>query len=342
MTEKYYPSMEKSCNCKPGQLCDYHITKINFENIIDYIGISKDETHRGSANPPLRVWGKEQINKIRNEVSGVKNEKEYKNFSIINKITTVLDKTNSFWEEKENSDALNGELHEEWVKWIEEVKEKNKYGAGGWKASPQQLSQFIEVLKVLHEENIQIEDYLRIGTASGKHTQQEIFAMSVAMPKDGKKPELSIIDLCEPPLVESKVLAKNAIKETFLESILELPKEMYEKYSVVSSHFTESFLPTKKIFEDSNMKHEDAVNIKENFFKNIFKALKDNGFFISALAIENSPRRFNNLDELKKCLKKVGFKEENIVIVPTTDPYDYDEKNKVLIEGNYFIVAQKI
>ncbi len=241
MTEKYYPSMEKSNCCKPGELCDYHSTKVNSDNIASLFPLN--ETHGGSANPPKEVWGKEYIDTIEKIISATKNNIEYKELNTINKISTVLEKVNSFWQGNENSNALNGKLHEEWVKWSMEVKGDNKYGAGGWKASPQQLSQLIETLKVLREENIKIEDYLRLGTASGKHTQQEIFAMA----KSGiKNPELAIVDLCEPPLIESKALAKTPVKEIIVNSVLELPKEMNDKYSVATTHFIESFLPTKK------------------------------------------------------------------------------------------------
>ena len=337
MSEKYYQSMEKANCCQPGKLCDYHSTKVNSENISKLF--MSEEKHSGSANPPKEVWGKDHIEAIEKIISEFKNNNEYKDLNTINKISTVLEKVNSFWQETKNSNALNGTLHDEWVKWSQEAIGNGKYGAIGWKASPQQLSQLIEVLKVLREENVKFEDYLRLGTASGKHTQQEIFAMA----KSGmKKPELAIVDLCEPPLIESKVLANTPVKETIIKSVLELPEEMNGKYSIATAHFIESFLPTKKSFDDSKMDHRGALSIKEKFFLNTHNALKEDGFFITILGIEdNNGRRFNNLDELKRSLETAGFKEENIVIAPTTDPLDYDKNKKNLQSGNYFIVAEK-
>ena len=337
MTEKYYPSMVKTSCCKEGEPCDYHKNKIDYRNFTDLI--DPDDKHHGSANPPKEVWGKEYIDKIDKTISATKNNSEYKNLNTINKIKSILEKVNSFWQESDNSEALNGKLHENWAKWSEDVKDKKKYAAGGWKASPEQLSQIIEVLKVLREENVNVEEYFRIGTASGKHTQQEIFAMA----KSGiKKPELTIIDSCKPPLTESKALAKNPVKETILGSALELPEEMNEKYSIATTHFIDSFLPTKDMFDDLKMTHQEALELKENHFKNVYRVLKNDGFFITAVGIdENGERRINNVEELKKCLENAGFNEKNIVITETTDPYDYDNNNKKLQKGNYFIVTQK-
>ncbi|MFH0750156.1 MAG: hypothetical protein V1917_04580 [Candidatus Gottesmanbacteria bacterium] len=318
-------SMQGLGVCKKDAPCAYHGPKIGLE----YGGFG------GSVFPPDAVWGQPYLAEIAEILAMKKNEVSYTKAPLGEKLTGVLHTVNDYWIHHTND--LNGPLHTTWKQWSTTAQELGLYAAGGWAASPHQLSQFKETVKVLHmEEKIGFDDVLRVGTASGIHTQQEIFALGIA---GIKKPTLFITDLCMPPLKESEAVAQAGVGGTILGSFLNFHERMNNSWQVVTAHFVESFLPTAEEYSSKQMTREDALGIKTAFFQKTHDVLIPGGVFIQILGTGADARRFHTPEEIQQSLVAVGFDSDHIFIVPTTDPMDYE--NGVHLQGNYFVVAQK-
>lgn len=312
--------------CANDMLCAYHEPKIYPE----FGGIG------GSVFPPESVWGKIQLDEIAEIIVEKKEEVVYQQkLSTIEKIQLVLKWVNEYW--LDHSDYLNNTLYTAWQTWIETAKKTGKYGAGSWAASPQQLSQLIEVAKVLNREaGIMFDDVLRAGTASGIHAQQEIFAFNLA---GITEPQIYIVDICLPPLKESEAMAENGVGGTIFGSFMDLNSLMDNSWQVVTAHFIESFLPTSEQYQKMQMTSEQAFFIKKAFFQKAYDLLVQGGVFIQAIGTNWDDRRLHNPIDIMKILLSAGFIEENIAIVLTTDPFDYADGEH--LPGNYFVIAQK-
>lgn len=328
MTTEIPSVMTGSGLCQIGDPCEYHVMKVNPW----YSGVP-GETSEGSVNPPKEVWGQSQLMEIAGKVSVVKDHTDYWELDSIGKITMVLNTVNRYWHEHGET---HNDLHQAWMQWMDQAKAKQTYGAGGWAASPQQFSQFVETIKVLQELRLPLSPYLRIGTASGKHTQQEIFGLGLA---GLTKPQLTVVDICAPPLIETKVVAKNSIAEVQQRSILEFPPEGHTNFAVSTAHYTESFIPTNEQYDAHQMNHNQALQIKYTFVLHVHTLLQQNGVFITCLGTSGQARRFNTILEVSDAFIKAGFKGKNLIMVPTTDPFDYESGS--YLPGNYFVVAMK-
>ena len=327
MTEVVSGAMQglNICGKEP---CNYHATKVAWK----YSGLG--EFGPTSVFPPAIVWGKEQLQEIDKSLVLLKHDVAYENVSLLGKVGLVLDAVGEYW--KSHATDLNGSLYQAWQTWQLQTKLGLKYGAGSWAASPQQLSQYVETVKVLQENGQDVSQVLRLGTASGIHTQQEIFALALA---DIKNPKLTIIDSCSPPLVESQHVAKKSIENTTVGSVLSLPANWIGKWPIVTAHFLESFLPTKEQYMEQKLDNNASIQLKIKHFSEVHKALVPEGVFITAMGTSTPDRRFANEQEMSDALHSAGFLEKNTLIVPTTDPFDY--QNGKHTEGNYFVVAQK-
>lgn len=315
--------------CKEGEPCGYHSKKVASK----YAGTGEGGSI--SVSPSNETWGKTYIEEIATLIAAEKKAISYTTASAGEKLTVVLNLVNDYWES--HADDLNKLLHAAWQTWTETASKVGKYGAGGWAASPQQLSQLVETVKVLHgEAGIKFDDVLRVGTASGIHTQQEVFALGLA---GIAKSQLYIVDICLPPLKESEAIAKAGVGGTILGSVLSLHGFMDNTWQVVTAHFTESFLPTAEQYQSAQMTPEQALIIKKAFFQKAHDLLMPGGVFIQAIGTTSDARRLHSPWEIKDLLAEAGFASENVVIAPTTDPFDY--RDGVYLPGNYFVVAIK-
>jgi hypothetical protein len=308
--------------------CGYHAAKVGSK----YTG--SGETGSISVFPPSIVWGKEQLQEISTSIIALKHNPKYESAPVLGKIGLVLNAVNEYWSSHAND--LDGSLHHAWDSWQKSATSESKYGAGSWASSSQQLSQLVETVKVLRENGLDVSHVLRLGTASGIHTQQEIFALAHA---GVNHPKLTIIDGCNPPLAESQHVAKNSIESVTVGSVLSLPEQWNGKWNVVTAHFIESFLPTQEQYAAQALDHGASIQLKTQFFREVYNALAPGGVFITAIGSSKAARRFTHDGEITFALFSAGFSKESLCIVPTTDPADYE--NGTHLQGNYFVVAFK-
>lgn len=313
-TESLPSSMKGLGQCETAKPCEYHAAKV----APVFTGLA--EVGLISEFPPSSVWGKEYIYAVAKIQSG----------SLVEKLTAV----NGYWAKHQKE--LDSFLHKDWEVWQQQAKEKGKYGAGGWAASPQQLSQYVETIKALKDQGVDVSKVLRLGTASGVHTQQEVFALILA---GVKHPKMTIVDLCVPPLVESLTIVQENVEAVSVSSVLSLPKEWKNKWSLITTHFLEAFLPSVEQFTKEKLDHNASLQLKEDHLSHVYTALKPGGYFIAAIGTSKGAQRFHNVSEITNAYIQSGFHRSDICIVPTTDPFDYD--NGKHLSGNYFVVAQK-
>lgn len=286
-------AMQGLGQCEKVKPCEYHKAKV----APVFTGLT--EVGLISEFPPSSVWGKEHMYAIAKIQVG----------SLMETLTTV----NDYWAKHQQD--LDGTLHHSWEVWQQQAKEKGKYGAGGWAASPQQLSQYVETIKVLKGNGADVSKVLRLGTASGVHTQQEVFALILA---GVKHPKMTIVDFCPPPLAESLTIAPENVEAVSVSSVLSLPPEWKNRWSLITTHFLASFF--------------SSIEQKIDHLTQVYIALKPGGYFVSAMGSSSE-------DVIQQSFIQAGFSKESICIVPTTDPFDYENGKHVV--GNYFVVAQK-
>jgi SAM-dependent methyltransferase len=171
------------------------------------------------------------------------------------------------------------------------------------------------------------------------HTKQEQQGFADV----GLTPKINVIDLCHPPLKESKKLNQVSAVQG---DILNLPiKE--QSLGLVTTHYTDSFIPGKVEFNkilknrnnDAQAAHQETLELKIGMFSEIYRSIKTGGTFCLTIGTHDAPHRFNNKEEIELALKAAGFKD--VIIEDTTDSLDYDSGKKELIPGNYFIAAFK-
>lgn len=303
--------------CETAKPCEYHQSKV----APVFTGLA--EVGLISEFPPSSVWGKEHIYAVHEEA------KRIPSGSLMEKLQAV----NAYWSKHQQD--LDGTLHHAWEVWQQQVKAKGKYGAGGWAASPQQLSQYVETINVLKDQGVDVSKVLRLGTASGVHTQQEVFALIFAGIKHQK---MTIVDLCAPPLAESLTIVPN-VEAVSVSSVLSLPSEWKNTWPLITTHFLESFLPSVEQFTKEKLDHKASLQLKVDHLMQVYTALKPGGYFLSAIGTSPGAQRFHTVSEIQQSLQQSGFLKDHICIVPTTDPFDY--KNGKHIPCNYFVVAQK-
>lgn len=312
--------------CQDGKPCEYHGKKVPFA----YGGA---EGSVGSQNPPKDVWSTNDQNAIAALVDTVekKTPTETLSKSLMENISKALAIVSDYWADQDHQTHLNTDLYKAWSEWQNHV----PYGAGSWMASPVQLSQYIATIKTLDKSGLPLDQgALRIGTASGKHTQQEIFALA----KGGiTKPKLAVIDACLPPLKETQTKAKSSVGQIIHGNLLET--SLPNQFPIVTTHFIESFVPTKEQADAQQISHLEAMKQKIQFFNGVYNALMPNGVFIMAIGTSKAEHRVHDANEIGDLLETSGFSADHTIIIPTVDPFDY--ANGQFEPGNYFVVAQK-
>lgn len=314
--------------CEPHAPCEYHGKKV----APVFTGMA--EVGLISEFPPSSVWGKEHIYSISALTNTVKQSPEYAKKFTIDKLKAVHGVVNAYWAHHTND--LDGPSYNAWDVWQKQAKEKGKYAAGGWAASPQQISQYVETVKVLKENGLDVSKVLRLGTASGVHTQQEVFALIVA---GEKHPKMTIVDLCAPPLVESMAVSPEHVQSVSVASVLSLPPEWKNAWPLITTHFLEAFLPTAEQYTNEKLDHNQSLKLKEDHLSQVYKALSPGGFFLAAIGTSSAPQRFQSASEIQHTLQKAGFAKDCVFVVPTADHYDYSSGKHT--PGNYIVIAQK-
>jgi hypothetical protein len=198
------------------------------------------------------------------------------------------------------------------------------YLAGGWQASPQQYSQLFTVIWSLAQKDALKPNsrLLRAGTASGQHTKQltEVFDLV------GIKPEIFLVDLCKPPLAESS----EDVDSLFQGNIANLPLND-NSIDILTGHVVDSFLVKEA------QTHEEAISKRKEIYSELRRVMSENGCLCMLIGTSDHIARLNSSREIVKMLESAGFKTP--IILPTTDPLDYDKENQTHSDGNYFVVA---
>lgn len=234
------------------------------------------------------------------------------------------------------SESQKHSMHDKWSVWQEQAKKEGRYPAGSWMSSPEQLEQFVETVQVLKKKGHSFGTYLRVGTASGNHTRQELHALSLAGVSNVK---VSLVEPCLSPILESKALLGSHAGFMFQSVVEQLPESQHGKWNIITSHFTESFVPTIEEFTDTHMDHTSSLAKKQGFYKKIFDLLAPHGVLVTCIGTGVHPRRMQRSDEIVAVLSAAGFEKQSVSIVPTTESLDY--QNGQYLPGNYFVVAMK-
>ena len=203
-------------------------------------------------------------------------------------------------------------------------------------SSPEQLEQFVDTIKTLKANGHPLTNYLRVGTASGSHTIQELDALTFAGISDA---HVSLVEPCLPPGAESKKLLGSHAGLLFQSAVEQVPASLHGQWDVVTAHFTESFVPTIEEFTGKHMDHASSLAMKQGFYKKIFDLLAPHGVFITCIGTGSHPRRLLSADEITSVLVSSGFEKQSVIITPTTESLDYE--NGHYLPGNYFVVAMK-
>ena len=296
--------------CSPSSLCAYHEARVGISEI-----------------PPSDVYAQAQLAEIAQIVSQRKDNPDYSQLSLVDKLRTILTLVNNYWEQ--NHQLLDGPLRENYVQWATDAEKRGKFPTHGWMASPQQASQMIETLKTLREEGVILDRWLLLGTASGANTAQLVDTFYRA----DVEPRLFILDRCVPPIKDS--LADGRIG---LESdVLHLP--LYNaSIQAASAHFITNFIPSEKQRISECMNRMQTRLLKEQFFREIYRVLQKGGLFVG---IVGTPISFLDTAEIIKTLTQGGFLTKKIILVSTTDLTDYDINTNHHEPGDLFLLAFK-
>lgn len=237
---------------------------------------------------------------------------------------------------KSLSEQQKQSMHDAWNAWQDQAKKDGWYPAGSWMSSPEQLEQFVGTIKSLKANGHPFTNYLRVGTASGNHTMQELQALSLADITDA---HISLVEPCFPPSAESKKLLGSHAGFMFQGTVEHVPASLHGQWNVVTAHFTESFVPTVEECTAKHMDHLSSLAMKQGFYKKIYDLLTPHGVFISCIGTGSHSRRIQSADEVASVLVSSGFEKHLVSIVPTTESLDYE--NGHYLSGNYFVVATK-
>lgn len=296
--------------CTPSRLCAYHEARVGISEI-----------------PPPEVYAKPQLTEISQIVSLRKSRTDYSQLSLIEKLHAVLTEINDYW--AENNQLLDGPLRANYVNWSLDAEKRGKFPAHGWMASPQQASQLIETLKVLREERLSINRWLLLGTASGANTTQ----LTQAFHQADVAPRLFIVDRCLPPIQDSFVDSRKGIEA----EIVHLPL-CNASIQAMSAHFVTNFLPSEEQRILENMSRAKIKLLKEKFFREIYRVLQKNGFFVGAVG---TPISFLSVAEIIETVTNGGFLNQKILLIPTTDLTDYDTHTLQHESDDFLLIAFK-
>ncbi|MBD3156821.1 hypothetical protein GF369_03250 [Candidatus Peregrinibacteria bacterium] len=297
--------------CIDGKLCAYHEGKVN-----------------NSVCPSPEVYGEKPLE----EIHKLLNSQKVEELSLEELIKNSLKLIDDYW--KEHANELVGNLISAHRSEYKEAQKKDMYLAGGWMASPQQFSQLHAVMWVLNKKGklTSNSDVLRLGTASGAHSEQLAGIFSII--NSDLDPELTIIDKCNAPLENSKHLTEKLKLGDVVTDMRNLIKDA--SMDVVTGHFITSFIPGKDSPEASG--HAKSLAAKLQLFSNANYVLKLGGCLCICIGTSpKDPRRFNNQEEISNTIKDAGFRDINIV--ETTDPLDFTDGS--YDPGNFFVVAFK-
>lgn len=336
-------------------MTEYHRNKVGK---ITVIRNGKRESITKSTFPPEDVWAREDQETILRSVNQLQLQPEYPTLSLVQQLRQSLQITTEHWQDR---NILN-HLHDNWETWKNESESQGRYPAGGWAASPEQFSQLLAVIQVI-DTNQNLHRVLRLGTASGVHTEQELLALYLGLSNPSRlqhttedRLEFDVIDAYRAPLRDTrKVISPDLNLHTRRASALHLPKHALpwnrtkfpsDSVDLVTTSFIESFIPTEPEFRNNHMTHSAGIALKERLFTEAKRVLRNGGVFTMTIGTEQAkqppqkdPRRFQNKEELQRSLVQAGFHPDKIIITPTTDPLDFE--NGQLSEGNYFVVAIK-
>ena len=158
---------------------------------------------------------------------------------------------------------------------------------------------------------------------------------------------MTVVDRCLPPLLDTARVCPNVRARTGghifgLQQNDIMQNEAFGRYgswSLIEAHYLMSFIPGANSPEAED--HEAALAVKRDFFENIHRGLMGHGIIVMGIGTSKAARRFQSLEEINETLVQAGFLEDNILITPTTDPLDFDEKAGKLLPGNFHVVAIK-
>lgn len=297
--------------CENGDLCDYHKGKV-FNSVC----------------PGPEVYGEAHVR----VVDELLNTQNFANLSLEDLVKHSLQLVDFYW--RNHFSELNGELIAAHRTEYKKAQEEEHYLAGGWMASPQQFSQLYAVMWALHKRGNLNSDsqVLRLGTASGAHSKQ--LAAVFPMVDDGLNPDLTIMDLCDAPLEDSREVTEKLVVGDVVSEMSDLIREA--SMDIVEAHVITSFIPAKNSPDASD--HSKSLAAKLRLFSNANHVLKSGGLLCMCIGTSpKDPRRFNNKEEIVKTIEEAGFRD--VTIVETTDPLDYTEGH--YDPGNFVVAAFK-
>ncbi|MBD3330141.1 hypothetical protein GF354_01265 [Candidatus Peregrinibacteria bacterium] len=304
-------TMKGHGKCHDGQLCSYHEGKVN-----------------NSVCPSPEVYGVNHLEQI----SIMLNEQDTEDISVEELMEDSLKLVDEYWKNNKH-DLKTNDIANHRAEYNEAQKD-GRYLAGGWMASPQQFSQLFTAMWVLNAKG-QLDsnsEVLRLGTASGAHSQQLNGVFPIIDPN--LNPALSIMDMCDAPLKDSEHVTDKLICGDIVSGMREAVNEA--SMDIVTGHVITSFIPAKGSEEARD--HEKSLAAKLKLFSNARHVLKLGGCMCMCIGTSpNDPRRFNNKDEIVKVIEDAGFRD--ITIVETTDPLDFSDGN--YDPGNFVVVAFK-
>jgi hypothetical protein len=297
--------------CENGHLCSYHEGKV-FNSVC----------------PGPEVYGEAHVR----AVDELLNKQDVANISVEDLVKNSLYLVDQYW--STHSGELNDGLITAHRAEYKKAQEENHYLAGGWMASPQQFSQLYAVMWAMHKMGHLNSDsqVLRLGTASGAHSKQ--LARVFPMVEEGLNPDLTIMDLCDSPLEDSRDVTENLVVGDVVTEMRDLIGEA--SMDVVEAHVITSFIPAKNSPDASD--HGKSLAAKLRLFSNANHVLKSGGLLCMCIGTSpKDPRRFNNEEEIVKSIEEAGFRD--VTIVETTDPLDYTDGH--YDEGNFIVAAFK-